>query len=209
MHFKNRHDAGVRLSQQLKKYQDQDVVVYALPRGGVVLAAEIASFLHAPLDLLFAHKIGHPQQVEYAIAAVSESGCMVESEREQPFIDAHWLNDEKEHQIEEIKRKRKLYLKDKADQPVHNKIAILVDDGIATGLTMLVGIAELKKREPKKIVVAVPIAPKNTVAMLMKYSDEFVGFEVDNNQFLGSVSAYYDEFKQVEDQEVIHILEKN
>lgn len=205
--FKNREDAGRQLGQRLEKYKGQDVVVYAIPRGGITVAAEIAKFLHAPLDLIFAHKIGHPYQPEYAIAAVSESGHMIGSPHELRFADKTWLENEKEHQMQEIKRKRKLYLGDKKDAPLKDKIAIIVDDGIATGLTMQVGIMELKDRHPKKIVAAVPVAPKGTAELLKKMADDFVGVEVpEDYNFLGAVGAYYDEFNQVEDFEVIKIL---
>lgn len=205
MFFKDRRDAGRQLSQLLKKYKDKDVVVYALPRGGVVVAAEIAKFLHAPLDLLFAHKIGHPYQPEYAIAAVSESGHMIGPSGMLPSTEKAWLESEKEHQIEEIKRRREKYLKGKKEIPVKDKIAILVDDGIATGLTMQVGIKELKDRHPKEIVAAVPVAPRSTADLIEGMVDDFIGIEIDDN-FLGAVGAYYDEFDQVEDKEVIEIL---
>jgi predicted phosphoribosyltransferase len=207
MHFKDRRDAGRKLSQLLKQYKGQDVVVYALPRGGVVVAEEIAKFLHAPLDLILAHKIGHPYQPEYAIAAISESGHIIKSSREIESLGEAWLEKEKKHQLDEIKRKRTIYLKEKKAVPVKDKIAIIVDDGIATGLTMKVGIQELKDRHPKKIVVAVPVAPRSTANLLKTLADDFTGFEINDYEFLGSVGAYYDQFNQVEDEEVIEILD--
>ncbi|MCX6990057.1 MAG: phosphoribosyltransferase family protein [Chlamydiae bacterium] len=207
MLFKNRQDAGNQLSQLLKKYKNMDVVVYALPRGGVPVAAEISKFLHAPIDLLFAHKIGHPHQPEYAIAAVSESGHMVGPSPDLLLsIGNKWVESEKEHQIKEIKRKREKYLRGRKRISVENKIAILVDDGMATGLTMQVGIKELKDFHPKKIVVAVPVTPKSTAGLIKAMVDDFVGIEIDDYHFLGAVGAYYEEFKQVEDEEVIQIL---
>ena len=207
MHFKNRRDAGRKLSQLLSEYEGQDVAVYALPRGGVVIAEEIAKFLHAPLDLIFAHKIGHPYQPEYAIGAISESGHIIKSSREIASLGEPWLEKEKNRQLEEIKRKRNLYLKGKEDTPAKDKIAIIVDDGIATGLTMKAGIQELKDRQPKKIIVAVPVAPRSTANLMKTLADDFAGFEIDDYLFLGSVGAYYDEFNQVEDEEVIEILD--
>lgn len=206
MQFKNRSDAGRYLSQLLKKYQGDNCVVYALPRGGVTVAVEIANFLQAPLDLILAHKIGHPYYPEYAIAAISESGHIIGSAHELNSIDKTWLKLEKERQMEEIKRKRKLYLKEKKEISLKDKIAIIVDDGIATGLTMQAGILELKERHPNKIVIAVPVAPKSTATRLKAMADDFVGIEIDDDRFLGAVGAYYDEFDQVEDEEVIAIL---
>lgn len=206
MYFKNRRDAGQQLSLRLANYKNKDVVVYALPRGGVVVAVEIARYLKAPLDLLLAHKIGHPHSREYAVAAVSESGHIVGTPQELQALGPGWLEEEKKEQMEEIKRKRRLYLKGRPDIPVKDKIAIVVDDGIATGLTMLVGIKELKDRHPQKIVVAVPVSPKSTADLLKKTVDDVVGLEIAD-YFHGAVGAYYEEFDQVEDEEVISILD--
>lgn len=208
MTFADRRDAGRQLARLLSKYKGQEVVVYALPRGGVTVAVEIAKFLHAPLDLILAHKIGHPLQPEYAIAAVSESGHMIGNDAELSSVNQEWLQREKEEQMREIKRKRQLYLKGRKEISPQNKIAIIVDDGIATGLTMQAGIFELKDKHPKAIVAAVPVAPRHTVQLLKSMIDEVVGVEIpDNFDFLGAVGAYYNKFYQVEDEEVISILE--
>lgn len=208
MFFKNRQDAGHQLGQELlKTYHDKDIVVYALPRGGVPVAAEISKLLQAPLDLIFAHKIGHPYEPEYAIAAVSECGHLIGPPADVvPLIDPEWFEWEKEHQINEIKRKHEQYMKDRDTISVENKIAILVDDGIATGLTMEVGIKELKGRHPSNIVVAVPVSPKSISRFIKTLVDDFVGIEVEDHLFLGAIGAYYQEFKQVEDYEVIQLL---
>ena len=206
MQFKDRRDAGQQLSQLLEKYKGQEVVVYALPRGGVVVAAEIAKFLNAPLDLILAHKIGHPYQPEYAIAAISESGHLVASTEDLASMKHSWIEAQKLAQINEIKRKREQYLKGRKEIPVKGKVAILVDDGIATGLTMQVGIQELKDRQPKTIVVAVPVGPKSTVNLIKGMVDEVVGIAIDDDRFLGAVGAYYEDFTQTEDEEVIEIL---
>lgn len=205
MFFKDRQDAGRQLCPLLKKYKDKDVVVYALPRGGVTVAAEIAKFLHAPLDLIFAHKIGHPQHQEFSIAAISESGHLKPSEQ-VPFAHTEWFEEEKVRQIEAIRKKRELYLKGRKAIPVKDKIAILVDDGIATGLTMQAGIEELKDKQPKKIIVAVPVSPQSTAELIKTMVDDFVGIEIEDYNFLGAVGAYFREFNQVEDDEVIKIL---
>ncbi|MBA2727547.1 MAG: phosphoribosyl transferase [Parachlamydiaceae bacterium] len=207
MSFKNRQDAGKQLCQLLSQYKGLDVVVYALPRGGVVVAAEIAKYLHAPLDLILAHKIGHPNYEEYAIAAVSEKGHLIGTPNELESVGHSWLQHEKHRQIEEIKRKRALYLKGRKDVDVEDKVAIIVDDGIATGLTMQVGILELKDRNPSKIVAVVPVSPKETADKISSMVDDFVAVVIPaENMFLGAVGAYYDEFNQIEDEEVIDIL---
>ena len=203
--FKNRQDAGKQLSELLSHYKDKNVIVYALPRGGVDVAAEIAKFLHAPLDLLFAHKICHPYQLEYAIGAVSENGYIIGEELK--LFDSKWLEAAKKHEIQEMKRKRDLYLKGRKSLDAKEKIAILVDDGIATGRTMEVGIMELRAHNPEKIVMAVPVAPRSTFDALAEIADEAAAIEVPKDEnFLGAVGAYYREFNQVEDEEVIAIL---
>ncbi|HRD56135.1 MAG TPA: phosphoribosyltransferase family protein [Parachlamydiaceae bacterium] len=207
MLFENRQDAGKKLIELLKEYKEMPVVVYALPRGGVVVAAEIARFLHAPLDLIFAHKIEHPYYPEYAVGAVSESGHMISPSPEILLsLGQDWLEQQKAYQINEIKRKRKKYLKGQKEISVENKIAILVDDGIATGLTLQAGIKELKSRHPKKIVVAVPVAPASSAHLIKTMVDDYAGIEIEDDEFLGSVGAYYKEFDQLKDEEVIETL---
>lgn len=208
MHFRDRREAGRLLSKALQKYKGDEVVVYALPRGGVVTADEIAKALNAPLDLILAHKIGHPYQPEYAIGAVSENGSVIGNPHELQTVDKKWFEAEKNRQVMELKRKREKYLKGRKEIPIKNKVAILVDDGIATGLTMQAGIQDLKHRQPKKIIVAVPVAPKSTASLLTSQADEVVSLETpEDYHFLGAVGAYYDDFSQTEDEEVIDILE--
>lgn len=208
MHFKNRTEVGRLLAKELKKYKDKDVVVYAIPRGGVVIGVEVARELHAPLDLIITRKIGHPNQPEYAIAAIAENGHIVGEEDELKLVDQEWLQEEIEKQRKEAKRRREKYLQGKAEIPVVGKIAILVDDGIATGLTIRVGIMELKHRHPAEIVVAVPVVPKSTAALLKNESGgEVVSLDTPSDDvFLGAVGGYYDEFFPVEDEEVIAML---
>jgi len=207
--FKDRRDAGQQLAKLLQKHKGKDVVVYGLPRGGVIVADEIAKTLQAPLDVILAHKIGHPYHAEYAIGAISEHGHMIGNPHEIQSVNKEWLKQESERQLEEIKRRRQLYLKGKSEVPVKDKISIIVDDGIATGLTMQVGILDLKDRQPKKIVAAIPVAPRSTVERLKEMADEVVAVIAPlDYEFMGAVGAYYDDFSQTEDDEVIKILNK-
>jgi putative phosphoribosyl transferase len=209
MYFKDRHDAGRQLAEKLGKFKGEPSVVYGIPRGGVVLAAEIAKHLETPLDLILARKIGHPYNPEYAIAAVSESGHLVGSEKEMQLVGQAWLSQEKEKQLQEIKRRREAYLGGRKKPSLEGKIAIIVDDGIATGLTMQAGILELKEQHPKKIIAVIPVSPKSTTDVLKKMVDEVVALEIpEDPYFLGAVGAYYEEFPQVEDREVLSILKE-
>jgi len=205
MHFRDRAEAGRLLAQALKKYQKQDGVVYALPRGGVVLGVEVARALAMPLDLLIPRKIGHPLQPEYAICAVVESGEMVCNQQEVARVDPQWFRREVEAERQEARRRRELYLGGREPSPVEGKTAIIVDDGIATGLTMEVSIRDALRRRPAHLVVAVPVAPPDTVERLSREVDEFVVLD-PSPYYLGAVGAYYDHFLQVTDDEVIALL---
>jgi len=205
MLFKNRKDAGIRLAQALEKYKDEDAIVLALPRGGVVLGEEIANMLHAPLDILLTKKIGHPLNSEYAICAITEDGDPICNSAEVEKVDPEWLAEEIRKVRSEIKRRRKMFLGGKALQPVEGKTVIIADDGIATGLTMIAAIDEIKKRKPKRLVIAIPVTPYDTAQRLMSMVDELVSLDIDPN-YRGAVGAYYADFTQVEDSEVISIL---
>lgn len=208
MLFQDRKDAGQRLAQVLKKYREADVIVFALPRGGVVLGAEIARELGAPLDLIITKKIGRPMNPEYAIGAIAEDGEPVCNTREVERINEAWFQGEVERIRKEIRRRRQKYLGDDSRPDVTAKTAIIVDDGIATGLTMMAAVEELKSRSPAKVVVAIPVAPEDVAATLMTMADELVSLEIDP-YYLGAVGAYYRMFDQVDDAEVIAILKKS
>ncbi|HEU4830862.1 MAG TPA: phosphoribosyltransferase family protein [Candidatus Saccharimonadales bacterium] len=205
MEFVDRTDVGRRLADKLEPYKDKDCIVYALPRGGVVPAAIVARRLLAPLDLLITRKVGHPYHPEYAIAAVTEKGIVVGSRRELGILDEKWLDIEIKRQQDEVRRRRKVYLQDKVSLSPKGKIAIIVDDGIATGLTMKAAIKELRQQNPAKIIVAIPVAPKDVVDELEKDVDEVVGLIIPD-EFAGAVGAYYQQFNQVSDKEVIELL---
>jgi len=205
--LKDRTEAGIRLSKLLLPYRHEDVIVLAIPRGGVVLGYEIAKALKAPLDLIFAHKIGHPLQEEFAIAAISEEGYVVGDPKQFQNVNQKWLENEKQKVLTEMKRRRNLYLKGKPKSNLTNKTVILVDDGIATGLTLRAAILEVKHAKPKKIIVATAVAPKSTAESIKNDVDEFVALIIDpDSQFLGAVGAYFDAFPQVEDQAVMKLL---
>ncbi|MGV8906393.1 MAG: phosphoribosyltransferase [Acetobacterium sp.] len=205
MLFKNRKDAGIKLAQPLEKFKDEDVIILALPRGGVVLGEEIANKLNAPLDILLTKKIGHPMNSEYAICAITEDGDPICNSAEVKNVDPEWLAEEIRKVRRDIKRRREMFLGGKALQPVEGKTVIIADDGIATGLTMIAAIQEIKKRKPKKLVIAIPVTPYDTAQRLMPMVDELVSLDIDAN-YRGAVGAYYDDFTQVEDSEVIAIL---
>ncbi len=205
MFFEDRKDAGTRLAEILLKYRDEDVIIFALPRGGVVLGAEIAAKLHVPLDLVITKKIGHPGNPEYAICAVGETSPPVCNQRELEHVDQKWFESEVQRVRTEIRRRKEMYRSSGKDKMLEGKTAILVDDGIATGFTMMAAIYEIKARNPKKIVVAVPVTPLDTAQELQALDVELAVLSVEEN-YLGAVGAYYRHFYQVEDEEVMTLL---
>lgn len=207
MLFKNRTEAGQKLAELLSDYASEEVIVYALPRGGVILGAEIAKALHAPLDLIITRKIGHPSNPEYAVCALAEDGAPICNQSELERLGHHWLEEEKHKAREEIQRRREEYVGGTTQLDIKGKTAIIVDDGIATGLTMIASIEEMKLHEPKEIVVAIPIVPYLTSLKLEGMVDKVVCVEA-TREFLGAVGAYYDDFTQVDDDEVKRILKE-
>ena len=207
MRFANRQEAGRQLAEALDEFRGQAGVVYALPRGGVPLGQEVARRLGMPLDILIPRKIGHPMQPEYAICAVPEHGQRVCNPREEASVDPQWLAEAEADERAEARRRRSLY--GRADAPsVAGKLAIIVDDGIATGLTMRAAIRDADAREPSRVVVAIPVVPSSTAATLETEADALVALEITDH-YLGAVGAYYDSFPQVSDQEVIAMLEQS
>lgn len=208
LHFQDRLHAGQELAKALEAYRGRPVVVYALPRGGVVLGRIVAEALGAPMDLLIPRKIGHPFNPEYAVAAVTETGETVVEKTEVADIDETWFAQEVVRQREEARRRRETYLGVHARVDVAGKTAIIVDDGIATGLTMKAAIRELQARHPSAIFVAVPVAPLEAVRELEQMVDRVVALEAPE-VFLGAIGSYYDSFDQVTDEEVIALLSQH
>lgn len=205
MPFADRNEAGLLLATSLEEYKGKPAVVFALPRGGVSLGKIVAQHLQAPLDLLIPRKIGHPENPEYAIASVSEKGSVIKNEFEVSRIDPAWFEHEVEQQRGEATRRRARYLAGRTPADVKSKIAIIVDDGIATGLTMKAAIDEARAKEPATIVLAVPVAPRDTIRELEKLVDRVVVLKRPL-QFQGSIGFYYTTFNQVSDEEVIQMM---
>jgi putative phosphoribosyl transferase len=202
--FRDRVDAGRKLASALTLYKGQAAVVYALPRGGVVLGAEIARSLNAPLDLIIVRKVGHPFSAEYAIAAVAEDGHRVVNQLEVDSVDGEWFEENLQIEQQEARRRRELYTRGRLPISAEDKVAIIVDDGLATGLTMFAAIQEIRHSHPRKIVVAVPVAPPQTVQTLKQVVDDVVVLYVTAN--FGAIGSFYSRFDQVSDEEVIELL---
>jgi predicted phosphoribosyltransferase len=208
--FEDRSDAGRRLSRQLEGLRGENVVVLALPRGGVPVAFEIASALHAPLDLLLVRKIGAPENPELAIGAIVDGPepHIVRNEDVMSLVGAGeaQLELQAKRELVEIERRRVRYLRGRAPIDVAAKTAIVVDDGIATGATMRAALQGLRKHAPARVVLAVPVAPPEALALLEPEADEVVC--AWSPRHLGAVGAAYRSFHQVSDDEVIALLER-
>jgi putative phosphoribosyl transferase len=202
--FADRSDAGRKLAQALISYKGLPVVVYALPRGGVVLGAEVARALEAPLDLIIVRKIGHPYAPEYAIGAVTEDGDLVLNPYETRTLDQAWIARTAESELREALRRREIFLRDRFRISPETKVAIIVDDGLATGLTMEAAIRQLRRGHPQKVVLAVPVAAIETLDRLRGTVDDMVVLHIPPR--LGAVGAFYNDFSQVSDHDVLVLL---
>ena len=204
MMFKDRVEAGRRLAKLLKRYAVNDAVVYALPRGGVVLGAQIAKDLSLPLDIVLTKKIGLPSNPEYAIGACAEEGEPWCNPKVIKDIDPKWLEDEAGRIKEELGRRREEYPAPYISPK--GKIAIIVDDGVATGYTIKAAVKEIRSKKPNRLVVAVPVIPSDTARDLDRMVDDLQCIAREYF-FLGAVGAYYDNFPQIQDEEVIELLQ--
>jgi len=206
--FADRTDAGRRLAAALAHLRDQHPVVLALPRGGVPVGFEVAKALGAPLDVLLVRKIGAPFQPELAAAAIVDGAEPVLVRNEEVIraygIEEDWIEAEAARQLAEIERRRRLYCGDRPPVPVRGHTAILVDDGIATGTTVRAALRALARLGPARRVLAVPVAPPDTVVSLAPEADELVVLE--QPEWMGAVGQFYRDFSQTEDVEVIRLL---
>jgi putative phosphoribosyl transferase len=209
MVFKNREDAGRQLANQLTAYADlEDVIVLGLPRGGVPVAFEIARKLHVPLDVFLSRKLGIPGHEELAFGAVAAG--------DGRFLDYEMIRAARisRAQIEQITQTTRAKLDERAalygtggpQLPVAGKTVILVDDGIATGASIYAALSALRQRKPKKLVIAVPVAPASTCDWLRPLTDEFLVLHTPED--FHAVGQFYDHFSQVPDEEVIRLLNR-
>jgi putative phosphoribosyl transferase len=205
MRFEDRTHAGRLLADALLDHASDDVVVLALPRGGVVVGVEVARALSAPLDLVIPRKVGHPDFPEYGIAAVAEAGEVVANEAETARVDRGWFERAVAAQRAEAQRRRAAYLGGRPAMDLAGRTAIVVDDGIATGLTMQAAVRDVRHRGAERVVVAVPVAPADAVAILRASVDEVITL-IAPEAYEGAVGAYYRTFGQVGDDEVVRCL---
>jgi|SRR3989338_486785 len=203
MLFKNRIQAGKQLAKKLSAYRNKkDVIVLGIPMGGVEVAFAVAKLLHVELNIIVTKKIGHPFNPELAIGAVSPDNYIIDED----YKDKEGYAKKAIKELNaEIKKRYKKYAQGKLPQ-LKNKIVIVVDDGLATGYTMLAAIKYVKSKSPKKVIVAVPVAAQDSYEKVKTIADEVICLHVPI--FFSAVGSFYREFEQLEDEEVISYLEE-
>lgn len=206
--FADRRDAGVRLAAALGHLRATKPVVLALPRGGVPVAFEVAKALDAPLDLLLVRKIGAPGHEELALGAVVDGAhpqlVLNDDVMRMAAPPRGFVKAAETRALNEIERRRRLYLGEAAPIEVKGRVVIVVDDGIATGATMRAGLRGVKRNEPSRLVLAAPVAPPSSLAELSAECDEVVALATPQPFY--AVGLYYADFTQTTDEEVIDLL---
>ena len=206
--FDDRQDAGDRLAARLEAYRQQNAIVLALQRGGVEVALPIALHLGAPLELLLVRKLGVPGYSEVAMGAIIDGDRPIVIRNEDVIrhlrISEATFNAAAKRELAEIERRRAVYYSGRPPISANGRIAIVVDDGIATGATVKAALESLRRKKPSKIVVAVPIAPTDFVEELKAEVDEIICLEPLGD--LGAVGAHYLRFEQLSDDDVIALM---
>ncbi|KMT21938.1 phosphoribosyltransferase [Clostridium cylindrosporum] len=206
--FIDRKDAGEKLSVVLEKFKDDNPIVLAIPRGGIVTAYDTIKRLGFDWDLIIPRKIGAPQNKEVAIGAISLDGTYLFNERylDMLNISHDYLGEEISKQTEEIKRRLKKYKGNEDFPDVNKRTVIIIDDGIATGFTIQAAIESIKKHNAKKIILAVPVGAQDVISQLEEIVDEVICLIVPYDFY--AVGAYYENFQQTTDEEVINIVDE-
>ncbi|PVE21282.1 phosphoribosyltransferase [Microvirga sp. KLBC 81] len=208
--FRDRADAGRQLVPRLMPYASQNPVVLALPRGGVPVAFEVARALRAPLDLVFVRKIGAPGHAEFGLGAVVDGAhpevVLNDEALSYLTVPPGYIEAETQRQLQEIERRREHYLAGRRPVDVEGRVAIVVDDGIATGGTVRAALKGLSSARPARLILAVPVAPKSTIESLRLEADEVICLMTPEPFY--AVGEHYDDFRQTSDREVVTLLDE-
>jgi len=205
--FQDRKDAGLQLAKRLQSYKNhEDTIVLGLPRGGVVLAYEIAKQLHVPIDILVSRKISVPGNPEAALGAITVDGHKVLDTKfiEEFGIKSDYLDREIKKEQEEAERRLKAYRAGRLSLNLKNKKVIVVDDGVATGATLRVSLKSVRAHEPQEIIVAIPVAPAGFLTKIRDQCDKIICLHTPS--YFVSVGSHYKSFDQVTDAEVIELM---
>jgi predicted phosphoribosyltransferase len=204
--FLNRDDAGHQLAQELKKLILKDPLVLAIPRGGVVVGAVLARELGAELDVVLSRKLRAPTQPELAIGAISEDGQVYLNHQAEEVPDAteEYLARERQHQLDEIARRQKLFRAVRPRARVEGRSVILTDDGIATGSTMIAALPVIRSQNPYELIVAVPVGPPERLRTIRSHCDRVVSLFAPRRFW--AIGQFYEDFEQVDDERVVELL---
>jgi len=203
--FADRLDAGRRLATALSAYRGRNPLVLAIPRGAVAMGAEIAKLLGGELDVVLVKKLHAPGSPEFAVGAIDESGwTFVAAYAARSGADEAYLARERAAELELLRRRRAQYTPARAPADPAGRIAIVVDDGIATGASMIAALHAVRAKKPARLVCAVPVAPPDSLAQIRPYADEVVCLETPE-EFM-AVGQFYRHFEQVDDDEVVALL---
>jgi len=207
--YKDRRHAGRLLAAAVSSLGLSNVVVLAIPRGGVPVADEVATALAAPLDLIIARKIGAPGYPEYAIGAVTQDGepFLDESAVKSLRVSEEYIKEETARQADEVKARMRKYRGDRPYPDLEGKTVVVVDDGIATGSTVRAAVRSLKRRKPRLVVLATPVAPPDTIRELSSEVDDIVCLATPEG--FSAVGEFYQDFGQTDDSEVVEVLLKH
>jgi len=204
--YRNREEAGRALASELERFRDADTVILGLPRGGLPVARPVAESLHAPLDVLLVRKLGVPGHEELAMGAIAEGGqrFLNDDVIAQLGIDEETIEQVTQREREELRRRAETYRGDAEPAPVQGRTALLIDDGLATGASMHAAVRAVKRREPRAVIVAVPVAAPQTVQEMRDVAGVVVCPMTPSG--FGGVGRWYDDFAQVTDEDVTAIL---
>jgi predicted phosphoribosyltransferase len=204
--FKDRYDAGEKLAEALSDYKGRkDVIILAIPRGALQIGEVLHKELKAPLDIIVTKKIPHPMSEEYAIGAVGPGGEYFVTGAADD-VGPEYIEKERKRLEKAVEEKYVRYRGKRAKPKLKDKTVIIIDDGIATGSTMIAAIHVVRKQKPANIVVAVPVGPPDSVKMVAEEADEVICLDMPMNFF--AIGQFYENFTQVEDEEAIAILKK-
>ncbi len=209
--FSDRHEAGERLAQacaEKLKDQDESLLILAIPRGGIILGYELARCLAGELDVIIPRKIGAPNHPELAVGAVTENGTLLVNEDvvAQGAVSREFIEAEASRQVQEVQRRGEIYRQGRKRPAITGRTVIVVDDGIVTGFTMQAALKSVREESPGRLVVAVPVAPADSLIPLKEWVDDLICLATPSPFY--AVGQWYNDFTQVSDEEVLRILDQ-